>query len=76
MLSKTKSRQKNIPRVYSYTSDYLLYKQCPRYFMLYREYGFVPSRSQTILFGSVVHRTVEDLHNYLIAKMRVQQAEN
>ncbi|HDR4593969.1 TPA: UvrD-helicase domain-containing protein [Bacillus cereus] len=68
MLSKTKSRQKNIPRVYSYTSDYLLYKQCPRYFMLYREYGFVPSRSQTILFGSVVHRTVEDLHNYLIAK--------
>ncbi|RPK08308.1 UvrD-helicase domain-containing protein [Priestia endophytica] len=68
LLSKTKSRQKNIPRVYSYTSDYLLYKQCPRYFMLYREYGFVPSRSQTILFGSVVHRTVEDLHNYLIAK--------
>lgn len=68
MLVKTKSRQKYIPRVYSYTSDYLLYKQCPRYFMLYREYGFVPSRSQTILFGSVVHRTVEDLHNYLIAK--------
>lgn len=67
-LPQAKVSNKSIPRIYSYTSDFLLYQQCPRYFMLYREYGFVPSRSQTILFGSLVHRTIEDLHNFLISK--------
>ncbi|MBU8689503.1 UvrD-helicase domain-containing protein [Priestia megaterium] len=67
-LPQTETSNKSIPRIYSYTSDFLLYQQCPRYFMLYREYGFVPSRSQTILFGSIVHRTIEDLHNFLISK--------
>lgn len=67
-LPLAKMSKRNIPRIYSYTSDFLLYQQCPRYFMLYREYGFVPSRSQTILFGSIVHRTIEDLHNFLISK--------
>ncbi|PGD66677.1 DNA helicase UvrD, partial [Bacillus toyonensis] len=67
-LPQAKVNNKSIPRIYSYTSDFLLYQQCPRYFMLYREYGFVPSRSQTILFGSIVHRTIEDLHNFLISK--------
>ncbi|WP_299515689.1 UvrD-helicase domain-containing protein [uncultured Rummeliibacillus sp.] len=69
-LPLAKVSNKNIPRIYSYTSDFLLYQQCPRYFMLYREYGFVPSRSQTILFGSIVHRTIEDLHNFLISKRK------
>ncbi|PFF01367.1 ATP-dependent DNA helicase [Bacillus thuringiensis] len=67
-LPQARMNNKSIPRIYSYTSDFLLYQQCPRYFMLYREYGFVPSRSQTILFGSIVHRTIEDLHNFLISK--------
>ena len=33
--------------------------------MIYRKYEFVPSRAQT-MFGSVVHQTVEDLHERLI----------
>jgi DNA helicase-2/ATP-dependent DNA helicase PcrA len=56
------------PRNYSYTSDYLLYQKCPRQYMIFRKYGFVPSRSQTMMFGSLVHRTMDDLHQYLIAK--------
>lgn len=51
---------------YSYTSDYLLYKRCPRQYMIFRKYGFVPARSQLMLFGSLVHQTIEDLHNHLL----------
>src|SRR5271165_6875705 len=55
-----------LPKSYSYTSDYLLHQKCPRQYMVFRKYGFVPSRSQTMLFGSLVHKTLEDLHHFLI----------
>jgi len=56
------------PRNYSYTSDYLLYQKCPRQYMIFRKYGFVASRSQTMMFGALVHRTMDYLQQYLIAK--------
>lgn len=56
-----------IGKSYSYTSDYILYKRCPRQYMLFRKHGFVPARSQMMLFGSLVHQTIEDLHNHLLA---------
>ncbi|QYO68744.1 3'-5' exonuclease [Leptolyngbya sp. 7M] len=59
-----------IPRNYSYTADYLLYQKCPRQYMFFRRYGFVPSRSQTMFFGSLVHQTLEDLHHFLINKRK------
>jgi DNA helicase-2/ATP-dependent DNA helicase PcrA len=55
-----------IPQSYSYTGDFLLYRNCPRQYMVFRKYGFVPSRSQTMFFGSLVHQTLEDLHQQLI----------
>ena len=60
------------PRSYSYTGDYLYYQRCPRQYMIFRKYGFVPSRSQTMMFGSLVHRTLDDLHQLLIFR-RSQQ---
>jgi DNA helicase-2/ATP-dependent DNA helicase PcrA len=51
---------------YSYTSDYLLYERCARQYMWLRKYEFAGSRSQTMLFGSLVHQTIEDLHHLLI----------
>lgn len=56
-----------IGKSYSYTSDYILYKRCPRQYMLFKKHGFVPARSQMMLFGSLVHQTIEDLHNHLLA---------
>lgn len=61
-------QKREIPRTYSYTSDYLLFQKCPRQYMFFRKYGFVPSRSQMQFFGSLVHQTIEDLHQYLIAR--------
>ena len=61
-----KLEDQELPQSYSYTGDFLLYRKCPRQYMLFRKYGFVPSRSQTMFFGSLVHQTLEDLHQQLI----------
>lgn len=55
---------------YSYTADYLSYQQCPRKYMIFKKYGFIPSRSQTMFFGSLVHQTIEDLHHLLISERK------
>jgi len=67
-LPPTAARDENLPKVYSFTADYLLYQKCPRQYMIFRKFGFVPSRSQTMFFGSLVHRTLEDLHHELIRR--------
>lgn len=60
-----------IPHPYSFTGDYIGFKICPRRYMLYRKYGFVPSRSQTTVFGNLVHQTIEDLHQWLMHEREV-----
>ncbi len=62
------TKEEEIARSYSYTSDYLLYQKCPRQYMMFRKYGFAASRSQTQMFGNIVHQTLEDLHRLLIAR--------
>ncbi|MCP9469951.1 MAG: hypothetical protein NNA31_08125 [Nitrospira sp.] len=64
-------QEEKLPKVYSYTGDYLEYRSCPRRYLFYRRYDFAPTRAQTMFFGSLVHRTIEDLHQWLRA-----QAEN
>ncbi|GAA0194207.1 ATP-dependent helicase [Fulvivirga kasyanovii] len=60
----------DLGKSYSYTADYLNYQQCPRKYMIFKKYGFIPSRSQTMFFGSLVHQTIEDLHHLLIAERK------
>jgi len=62
----------SLPKAYSFTSDFLLYKKCPRQYMIFRKFGFSPSRTQTMFFGSLIHRTLEDLHHELIRRREVQ----
>jgi DNA helicase II / ATP-dependent DNA helicase PcrA len=65
-VSASNLEDQELPQSYSYTGDFLLYRKCPRQYMLFRKYGFAPSRSQTMFFGSLVHETLEDLHQQLI----------
>jgi DNA helicase-2/ATP-dependent DNA helicase PcrA len=64
---KCKMEERDFPKNYSYTSDYQFYLKCPRQYMVFRKYGFVESRSATMFFGSLVHETLADLHEHLIA---------
>jgi DNA helicase-2/ATP-dependent DNA helicase PcrA len=63
-----KDEKEDLPKNYSYSSDFLAYQKCPRQYMIYNKYNFVPSRSQTMFFGSLVHQTLEDLHLHLIER--------
>ncbi len=65
-LPKAKLDEEDLGKNYSYTGDYLQYNKCPRNYMIFKKYGFVPSRSQTMFFGSLIHQTIEDLHHLLI----------
>jgi len=56
----------DLPRTYSYTGDYLAHQRCPRQYMIFRKYGFEASQTRTLFFGSLVHNTLDDLHNFLI----------
>jgi DNA helicase-2/ATP-dependent DNA helicase PcrA len=70
-LPTSETKDETLPKMYSFTNDYLLYKKCPRQYMIFRKFGFVPSRSQTMFFGSLVHRTLEDLHHELIRRRKM-----
>lgn len=61
--------EEELPKAYSYTGDYLQYRACPRRYMFYHRYDFAPTRAQTMFFGTLVHRTVDDLHHWLQAQM-------
>ncbi len=65
-------QDEEISRSYSFTADFLMFKKCPRNYMIFRKYGFVPSRAQTMFFGSLVHRTLDDLHHELIRRKEQQ----
>ncbi len=69
-LPASEIEQDDLGKNYSYTADYLNFKQCPRKYMIFKKYGFIPSRSQTMFFGSLVHQTIEDLHHLLIANRK------
>lgn len=69
-LPTSNDTSEEMTHVYTYTADYLPYKNCPRNYMVFKKYGFVPSRSQTMFFGSLVHETVEDLQNFIVGGLR------
>lgn len=68
ILPQSVERSEDLGRSYSYTGDYLMYKRCPRHYMIFRQYGFVPSRGQTMFFGRLIHETIEDIHNLVMAR--------
>ena len=58
----------NIMRTYSFTSDVAAYQACPRRYKLFHELGFPQEGTQGMLFGSLVHQCVEDIHRIVKRK--------
>lgn len=52
----------NLKDVYSFTSHIMLYETCPRQYKFYKELEFTPVKTNAMLFGTVVHETLEDIH--------------
>lgn len=64
---KFKSKDPFVPKKsLSLTSHINIYETCPRQYLFFKEYDFTPSRSGQLLFGTLVHQTIEDLHRRVL----------
>lgn len=61
-LHLAKIKPTSIKNSYAFTSDILLYENCPLQYMAYKYLGFAPHRQAATMFGSLVHQTIEDVH--------------
>ena len=51
---------------YGFTSHINVYDICPKQYLMYKEYSFAPARDAQLVFGSLVHQTIEDIHKHII----------
>ena len=56
------SRELNIKRSYSFTSDVQIYDNCSVQYKFFRDLEFTPVRTGVAVFGQLVHKTLEDIH--------------
>lgn len=52
----------NIKNTYSFTSHITVYETCALQYKFYKELEFMPVRANAMLFGTLVHETIEDVH--------------
>lgn len=52
----------NIKNTYSFTSNITVYETCARQYKFYKELKFMPVHANAMLFGTLVHETIEDIH--------------
>ena len=57
----------------SLTSHINVYDTCPRQYKFYKEYEFTPSRTGQMLFGTLVHETIEDIHRHTLDHEKVDE---
>ncbi|MHB8336116.1 MAG: ATP-dependent helicase [Ignavibacteriaceae bacterium] len=57
----------------SLTSHINIYETCPRQYQFYKDLEFTPSRTGQVLFGTLVHATIEDLHRSIIENEPVDE---
>ena len=61
-----KIKPSNIKNEYAFTSHIVLYENCPMQYKFFKELEFAPVRQGSIVFGTLVHQTIEDIHKAVI----------
>ena len=61
---------------YSYTSHVLVYEGCPRQYQFFKYWEFSPVREGPMLFGQLVHQTIEDIHKSVLRGKSEDVTEN
>lgn len=61
-----KVKDVNLKREYSFTSHLTLYENCAEQYRFLKELEFAPIRNSPILFGTLVHQTIEDIHHAVL----------
>lgn len=63
-----------VKRTFSFTGDVKMFETCPRQYQFFREYEFTPARTAEVLFGAVVHETIEDIHRHALDGTFLEEA--
>lgn len=58
----------NLKNTFSFTSHITVYENCSLQYKFYKELGFAPVRVNAMLFGILVHQTIEDIHRAALRK--------
>ena len=56
----------NIKDTFSFTSHISVYETCALQYKFYKELEFMPIRQNAMIFGTLVHETIEDIHRAAI----------
>jgi DNA helicase-2/ATP-dependent DNA helicase PcrA len=59
-------RQINLKREYSFTSHITVFENCAEQYRFFKELEFAPIRESPMLFGTLVHQTIEDIHKAVL----------
>lgn len=58
----------NIKNTFSFTSNITVYETCALQYKFYKELEFAPVKANAMLFGTLVHETIEDVHRAVMRK--------
>lgn len=58
----------NLKDTFSFTSHITVYEACSLQYKFYKELEFAPVRVNAMLFGMLVHQTIEDIHRAALRK--------
>jgi DNA helicase II / ATP-dependent DNA helicase PcrA len=61
-----KVKDVNLKKEYSFTSHLTLFENCAEQYRFFKELEFAPSQTNSILFGTLVHQTIEDIHKTVL----------
>lgn len=56
----------NLKKEYSFTTHINLFENCAQQYRFFKEFSFNPVRTGPIIFGTLVHETIEDIHKAVL----------
>ena len=59
-------KEGSLKQSYSFTSDVLVFEGCAQQYRFFKDLDFAPVRTNAILFGTLVHQTIEDIHKAVL----------
>lgn len=70
-------KEVNLKAEYSFTSHLTLYENCAEQYRFFKALAFAPVRTSPILFGTLVHQTIEDIHKTVLRgeEQRLSEAQ-
>lgn len=66
VLSFEAVKQISLKREYSFTSHIAVFENCAEQYRFFKDLEFAPIRESPMLFGTLVHQTIEDIHKAVL----------